>query len=418
MKKRIFCLMLMFLVTFFGCATEDTLSTTSEQDSLVTSQTKTETTETSQSIDLPLPIIQMNVSYPASDAFSEAETRLLFMSEGMMKCYNKFTEEIMPFCFDPLCYHGGNCISNRFFMAGNGMQSIEYADYDNRFYALRGEQLYSFAFDGGDFRLVHSFGEEGKIENGNFYQYNGFRSLRIQDQFVYLIAIDNESGDNILVRYNIETKKLERIFSNEKTNILGYQISKEYLYLSLAGNDAGLYRMKLDGSGMIKLSDELYRDFDDGIFDGQMLYFVQKDNEKGNDTYGQLLSFTPETDEVKTLMQIEGEAAYKLLAVTEDHIYYTRQDKVLLGFYVNEMGSTERFNYCSKIYRLDKKSGDIKIVLDDIRCDTMSIYFVGENVIINGHICVQNETKASRELGTWIAKLDEDGMFTELTVLE
>ena len=46
------------------------------------------------------------------------------------------------------------------------------------------------------------------------------------------------------------------------------------------------------------------------------------------------------------------------------------------------------------------------------------IYFVDDTVFILGVECIVNETMASRRTGGFTAKLDENGMFTELTRME
>ena len=67
---------------------------------------------------------------------------------------------------------------------------------------------------------------------------------------------------------------------------------------------------------------------------------------------------------------------------------------------------------------MDKESGEIVTVLDDIRCSTRMLYFIEDTVILLGSGYVPDETNASSNGAGFTAKLDENGMFTELTRME
>lgn len=354
--------------------------------------------------------------YPVGDAFSETPTRLLYVQMGKLLYYNKLTAETDVFCFDPLCKHSGpdECIAHKFMMADSGIQSIEYCEYDNRFYALRGAQFCSFAFDGSDLRVEHSFGEEGKFGSNRHgvYMFGDLIHLSIHGQYIYFYARDNESGKHALIRFDAQTKEIHRIFYDAETNLGGYLISEDTLYVSMAGAYSGLYRANLDGSRLEKISDNIYADFSTGIFDGEKNYMPESDGE-----HQKIVAFSPARNTFEDILLIEDDARRRLLAVTDQYIFFTKNDPISVGFYESHLGKDEIFNYTSKIYRFDKESGEIVTVLDDIRCSARMLYFIEDTVIILGSVYVPDETNAFSNGGGFIAKLDENGMFTELTQL-
>ena len=357
------------------------------------------------------------IYYPNSAPFSETSTRLLYVQSGILHYYNKITEESHIFCFDPICTHSGpeECIAHKFMMADSGIQSIEYCEYDNRFYALRGAQLCSFSFDGSDLKIEQSFGEEGEFgaNRHGIYLYGDMADLTIQGQYIYFFVRDDESGNYALTRFDVETKEIKRIFHDTNANCCGYLINDDTLYISMVGEYSGLYRVALDGVGLEKISDNIYDDFSNGIFDGERIYMI----ESPGGAYNKIVSFTPETDNFEDVLLLEDEIE-ALLAVSDEYVFYTKREPISVGFYESQFGKDEVFNYASKIYRWDKKSGDTMIVLDDIHCSTRMIYFIGDMVFIIGSMYSPDETKAFSNGATFIAKLDEKGTFIDLTLLE
>ncbi len=363
-----------------------------------------------------------DASYAAGNSFSETPTRILFINAGVIFYYNQMTEEIHRFCFDPLCQHDDfDCISYKFEMAGSIFQSIEYCAYNNRFYALRGEQFCSFSFDGSDLKIEASFGEEGKFEHLELgYLYGGLQHLNIQGKYAFFLAHDVDDGKFVLMRYDVESGEMTRLFHDTNTYVNGYLLQKNEIYLSLVGTYSGLYRMDINGENMEFLSEEIYDCFYLGIHDEESIYMVQRRKETDETTgksqyiYEKIVAFHPETGISETLLTLENGAEHILLASTERYLYYTVREAVSIGYY-NMVGSPqEKFNDYSKIYRLDKESGEIVKVLDDLRIETKSIYFVEDTVFIMGVVCTPSESIAWRTMGGYIAKLDENGMFTEL----
>ena len=375
------------------------------------------TAETTTGVDITPTDTAFKAYYPIGNAFSETPTRVLYVHMSFLRYYNKFTEENNIFCFDPLCRHSGpdECIAHKFMMADSSLQSIEYCEYDNRFYALRGAQFCSFAFDGSDLKVEHSFGEEGKFGSNRHgvYMFGDLLYLSVHDKFVYFYARDNESGKHALTRFDVETKKIERIFYDENTNFGGYFVCEDKIYISMAGEYSGLYRAELDGSGLEKISDNIYVDLSEGIFDGERMYLIESDG-----LHQKIVAFCPESNTFADLLLIEDDAQRRLLAATEQYLFFTKREPVSVGFHESHLGKDEIFNYTSKIYRLDKESGEIVTVLDNIRCSTRMLYFIEDTVILLGSGYVPDETNASSNGAGFTAKLDEKGIFTELTRME
>ena len=367
-----------------------------------------------------------NVNYPITTAFADTPTRLLYVKSGIVYYCNKFTEGSYKFCFDPLCRHRGyDCISYKFEMAAFDFQSIKYCEYDNRFYALRGEQFCSFAFDGSDLKIEYSFGDEGNFETElRPYSYGGIIYLQIQGKNICFLAIDNESGKRVLMHYNAETKKMMSLFRDYDTSIYGYLLDENGVYISVVGNYSGLYYISYDGSNMKLISQDSYESFAKGIFDGERYYFIQTSqryNEEQNRTSyipEKVVAFVPQSGMLEDVFVIETKNEHKLLAVTDQYIYYTVREPISVGDYT-AMGYPQNIsNDYSRIYRYDIETGKIVTVLDEPRCETRMIYFVDDTVFILGVECIVNETMASRRTGGFTAKLDENGMFTELTRME
>lgn len=379
-----------------------------------TESTTNFTTETTTGADITPTDTAFKAYYPLSDAFSETPTRLLYVQSGVVKYYNKFTGESHIFCFDPLCDHAdvNECIAQKFMMADSGIQSIEYCEYDNRFYALRGSQFCSFSFDGSDLRVEYSFGEEGKFGENKHgaYMFGDTAYLCVYGQYAFFLVRDSKSGKFALTCFDVKTKEFERIFYDENTNFNGYWICNDSIYMSLVGDYSGLYRLELDGSGLEKISDETYLNFSEGIFDGEKLYMI----DSVDNVCKKIVSFSPETDTFEDVMQIEDGVPHNLLAVTEDYLYFTKREPISVGFNETPWGKDEVFNYCSRIYRLSKQTGEVVTVLDDIRCSTRMLFFMEDTVFLVGTVYTPDETKASSNGAVFTAKLDENGMFTEL----
>ena len=414
MMKKIVSFLLIFsmLFTFISC------EQTEENENPVTSTTTEREVFTEEKNDIAY--------YPSPDPFSETPTRLLYVNSGVIYYYNKLTAENYIFCFDPLCKHNDySCISWKFEMASYGWQTIRYSAYDNRFYALRGQQFCSFAFDGSDLKVLHSFGEEGSFDNEQMpYAHGDLVYLQIGGKYVYFLASDSESGKRGLMRYDAETQKMERLFYDADTSIYGYLLDGDTLYMSMVGTYAGLYRMNTDGTEITLISSDVYEAFANGIFDGEFLYLIQNeaiyDEEKDRirNIPKKLVVLSLETGEFTDVFDVAVRDDHRLLAVTEDYIYYTVKEPRSIGYYTAMGHPQEETNDYSKIYRFNKKNGEVAVVLDDLCCETRMLYFIEEKVFILGTVCIVSETMAWKNSGGFTASMDENGMFIDLTLME
>lgn len=118
------------------------------------------------------------------------------------------------------------------------------------------------------------------------------------------------------------------------------------------------------------------------------------------------------------VMQIEDGVQHRFLAVTKDYLYFTKREPISIGFSETLFGKDEIFNYCSRIYRLSKETGEVVTVLDDIHCSTRMLFFMDDTVFLVGTVYTPDETEAFSNSAVFTAKLDENGMFTELTKIE
>lgn len=426
MKKMIlFLLSIAIAFSFASCdtSTDDTSPIVSIPSDTFSSDTDSTTTEHH----IPqLPTKSNGTYYPMTTTFSDTPTRLLFTTGGIVHYYNKFTEEIYPFCFDPLCKHNGyDCISYKFEMTDTGRQMIRYCEYDNRFYALRGEQFCSFSFDGSDLKVVQSFGMDGNFETEmKGYLYGGLTYLQIHGKNVYFIARDNESGKRGLMCYDAETKEMNRVFHDENTAVYGYLLSENGIYVYLVGAYQGLYFISYGSRTPKLISDEVYESFAEGIFDDGHFYFIKTtplyDEEKKYTRYlpDKIVAFIPETAAFEDVMEIDIQNEHHLLAVTDEYIYYTVNEPISIGYYESSRMTSEVFNDYSKVYRYHRESGEVAVVLDDLHCETKMLYFIGDKVLILGHVCTPSDDNAFRTSGGFIASLDENGMFVDLILME
>ncbi len=390
-----------------------------------TTETTTGTTETN----IPPEQEEDAAYYRRGHLFAEAETRILyFQSKRTLYQYNKLTEEYAVFCFDPLCTHGKECISDRFHYlnpaaTGTGNMSMDYCEADNRYYFTRGEQLYSVAFDGSDAKLACSFGEAGKFENDknglDIGGANAVSFMGIYDQYVYFFTLDSEEGTRTLKRYDVKTGEVKDIFhrSRSESTITFYGFVDGYLYVGLVGDVYGVYRMNLDGTEMTKLHDDILEPkYVWGIFDGECVYAV---NDTREGIY-EIEAYSIASGEKKLVLA--ADKVITLLAVTNDSIYYTKNEPRSIGYKITNTGGKENkdevINDRSRIYCMDKKTGETKVVLDDITCSVNDIHFFGDAVMINGWFCKVDETNAKKTPAPFIANVDENGVFTELTLLE
>ncbi len=347
----------------------------------------------------PVNAFTLSNAYPRDNYITETPTGLLYFVGKQLYYYNKLTEENDLFCFDPVCDHGGypNCISYKFFSMRVSTQTIEYCDYDRRFYALRGEQIYSFSFDGSDLRHVASFGEVGKFENDDSargsYKAEGLMYLSIQGKYLYFLSRDSETGNRVMYRYDVETDKTEQLFS-ELDAIYCFHVGEKGIYMSLVGENAGFYRANLDGTCLTRVRDYFESNCCHDIFDGERMFFVKSVSESSG-RVDIIVAYDPETDTYEELYKITDGVRHIPVAVTDDYVYLVR------GVY------TGRDSVPRQLLRIDRESGEMITVLDDAAYDAEGVYFFTDKILL--YSTFQNT------LQYFLCDIDEHGNFINMT---
>ena len=371
------------------------------------------------------------VSYPESGRISkmtETPTRIIFTLIDTLYYYNTMDNVPYVFCFDSLCKHNDwrSCISLRFMM--NGVTSkIQYCGYNNRFYALRGEKLCSFSFDGSDLKIEYSFGEKGSLDE---FIYSGQSAdLQIWKNRVYFGNLNSETGTREVFYFEIDTGDIVHLTENIEDSVINFIIYDESLYFEILkktekGSEFGTYRSDMDMQ-QSTLVLEGFSTFDiNSVFHKNEFYYVEYayvlNNEDAQSVPVALVSHNFDTDEKIILYQIEDGVAPQLLAVTDSYVYFIKQDMQYIGYeLVRGTIRVDKYNNFSKIYRLDIKSGECKVVFDDLQCQVGELRFVSpDKVLILGQYCKASEGEAELFDSLFVADIDENGHFINLALLE
>ena len=368
----------------------------------------------------PAPTALFRTGYPSGNNIVETPTRIVYFYNDQMCYYNKLDGESYIFCFDPLCDHQDTrkCLSFRFSQVGAGAQNFGYCAFNNRFYALRGQKLCSFSFDGSDLKVDYSFGENGGWDE---YLYNtwGLYHLGVYDRYVYMITIDSETGERQLMRYDVAAGQMRNLSEN-KGNIMDYMFGYDTLYLMVQTEEStGMYRSDLELS-MIEPASGMNSSSADGIFDGERFYYTEYRYDYDADTGSiettpiYISIYDPQSGEISRIYEIEDGIVLMLLAVTEDAVYFTKLEPVYIGYIMTKYGKQETYNSTSRIYRMDKDGGNVTVILDDLHYGTFDLYVSGSLILIDGAYYIPGEGDVKSNGAFFIGKLDADGMITGL----
>ena len=402
--------------------------TTASTDNHPETTTAIETTTTTQKPDEPRDDKYLfRRGYPAYTMFWETPSRVIFTITDQLLYYSKATDEFLPFCFDPLCMHPHSpelCFSWKFaeMAMTRGWQNLEYCSYNNRIYALRGEQLFSFKFDSSDLKLEYSFGEGGK-EFGRIFLYDGCTELlylHINGQYVYMLHRNAETGNRELMRYDVKTSKMVNM--SEKAHltnhqIWGYILGYDCIYISAFDNDTKkfyLYSADLDLENIKIVSEGVNYDINGGIFDGERFYVVSGQYNDGKYT-GKLEAIDMDTGISKTILEISGENEWELLAVTDEYIYYVPSEKKYMGYETTRNGNDQHYYSCyTSVHRRDKKTGEDIIVYSEDTLDIFTIYIANNIVLIKGQKYIKGNGNADRHSAIFVADIDDNGSFVNM----
>ena len=368
---------------------------------------------------------EKNFYYSKNTTVTEASTRILYSLDGQLYYYNLITAQSYVFCFEPLCDHKAwqECISLKFIENGTNT-SIQYCEYDNRFYTFRGQKLCSFSFDGSDLKIEHSFGEEGSFDQFAYDPFGVF-SLQIIGTRVYFITLDDQDGARKLWYYDVKEDKAINLSADKKISVIDYLIQDDMLLLMLRSEqDGGIYRSDMDMKDIIKVSDTILSDMSQPIIMDHVVYdigYKTIQTEKGKEKIADSIICTNlEKNETKRIYKFSGEQLPSILAVSEDFIYFKQMEPRSIGYELvrGEM-RVEKNNVYSRIYRVDINSGKCEMVFDDLTCQVSDMYFVArDKVLIIGEQCTIGEGNAEFEAKAFSVDLNSEGKFEHLNVLE
>ena len=385
--------------------------------------------------DTPGPVTPPAVQawYPIDSGMTETPTRaLVYMSQ--LYYYNKLDGQFYTFCFDPLCLHQTEeCLAYRLARSLVVRQNIEYSDYNGRLYVLRGQKIYSLRSDGSDVRLECSFGERGDWnDNSSFGDTESLQRMTLQGRYLYAENVFYQDKRIVatLVCYNLETGEVKTLEVGESEEYGDYFVGEDCLYVSFYPLDSieqEWYRMDPTLTTRERIEEPDF--FAEAsslrfIFDGSTLCFVEYhwgQDADGNSKmdYGEIKLYDFESGEQKVLYEREAQHAssIKLLAMTEESIYFTVYDPLYLGTYMDSRTGREEVytNNYHQIYRMDRDGGNLTMIMDDISCEVSNIILLDSKILIYGHICQEIEgSHSAKKVSNMMATLDEDGMVTSI----
>ena len=366
--------------------------------------------------------------YPMQNAMTDTPTRVLFLDGGLCY-YNKMDGNRYVFCFDPLCTHGEECISRHFWPAitSSGYQNIEYSTYNGRIYTLRDQKIYSFRSDGSDIRLECSFGEGGDWDDDeSYFSTESIRMMGFYENYLYVVNFTAQDGSirRALVRYDMDSGETKTLEMDDSLYFQDYLIGEDSLYVAVWGLDGReWYRVSFDFATVERMEGDMPEKSAgiDSLFDGNTLYLVSEiyETDVGNGLMTRVFSSIERYDfasgEYQVLFEQNDGARLQLLAMTEDSIYFTREEPRYLGTYTGRGGETVYTNDYSRIYRMDRNGENLTIIMDDISCEVTGVFLLDSKILIDGNYCREIENSSSCKRNAFmIAELDDAGMVTSV----
>ncbi len=361
------------------------------------------------------------ITYYDGGTFENTSTRVLYSLADQLCYYNKITGETAVFCFDPMCRHGDwrTCISLRFFANSlSSVYKIQYNEYDNRFYTLRGDKICSFAFDGSDLKIVYSFGERGALDEIGVV--GSVHYLQLLKNRVYVSVPDAENGYRDIVYYDIDTGELYNLTQNTGKHTGYYWLFENELYFWVYdGENRHLYRSDPDMQNLREIETDVVFGHSSLFHQDQSYYIASREDDEEDLT---IRSYDLESGEIKTVCSIgKGNNLQPyILAISDTSLYFIKKESIDIGYELIR-GTIEQhmYNDFSKIYRADLQSGEVTVVFDDAECEVTEIYFLENNqVLINGWFCKYGEGDAEKMETLFIADVDENGNFINIKKLE
>ena len=359
---------------------------------------------------------------------TETPTRVLYTLVDTLYYHNKVDGENYVFCFDPLCAHNDwrSCISLRFILNGVGTK-IQYYEGNHRFYGLRGDKLFSFAFDGSDLKEEYSFGEDGSLDK--VYYNIHYEALTVWKDRMYFCGYDEEQDSRELYYYEINNGKVVCLTEKIRESVNCFLIANDEIYIHLISEtESGVYRTDMDLIHLEKLENDYTFLASDALFVGTTAYFnfrkyiPREDGKSGWESVeNEIVAYDTETGEINTFYEYSSTNAAILLAANERYIYFLKPENIYIGYESmrNDTVHVDRYNLNSRIYRLDTETKEIVTVFDDLSCNVQEIYFLdNDRLMILGDHCIAGEGNAQCQQSVFVADMDENGYFINLKLLE
>ena len=354
------------------------------------------------------------VTHSLYHAAIEAPSRVLLAQGGGLWYYSKVDGESYRFCFNPLCQHtfAEKCPSQFFWHAGATRNEITFSESENRFYFLRGQNVYSTSFDASDLKLVCSLGSDGGPDQPAYNQrVFALTNISYYDGYVYFCYTNDMSGRNQIIRCLIKTGKVEQMTPDDEW-VIAYEIADGYIYFKTIDEDnvVTYYTTDMDFKERRIVSDPIDPTpggLHMGIYDGK--YFYKK--------YGdELYALNPRTDEKKLIAKDEEYIkGAQIVCVYQGEVYFILHNPVVIGtHYVEPYGEMSVSTTQNNVWKVTT-DGEIIRVLDFPRGNIRSVNFIEDGVIVNFTTIFDKEFSADNDEYTSGAfvyfDIDENGNF-------
>ena len=356
-------------------------------------------------------------SYSLGHGSIDMEDFILFNYMGEIQYYDRRTNTFRRFCFDSDCNHQNwqECISLRFLMeSARGYQIIQYSEYDDRFYSLRGARLYSFATDGSDLTLECSMGEDGALDQ---YIYNPTRAtnLSIVENYAYLIYMD-ENSKRHLMRFDLEKNRLHEIkYIDSRYQILACHVINGEAYILVNDGVSSVYKIQYSPSGELVFCGTPFEGVNflkEAFYRNEKVYYMKD--------YNIFYVYDFETKKESVFYRYDKDDTIKFHMVTDAYAYFSVTPK---------RGKSSTSEY-GDIYRLDLSTGEATLAFrfsDHMTFDgspiaVYDIHIMSKNKVmicapISGKREIKGEWEAFSSMGV-VVTVTENGDFRNPAIIE
>lgn len=361
-----------------------------------------------------------NKIFNVNEYVCETPTRIIYNLDCELYYYNKLDGGVYTFCFDPVCKHGSDCISQKF-QSLTSWQTILYREEDNRLYALRGKNFLTMNFDGSDVKILYTFGENDWDDS--MYKGTVLKYLQLCDEYAYMLVQNEDSGNYELYRYNIDKGNMDNLMGNaaQINSVDRYKTNGEEIYFwSLNGESNGFYKANMDLTQIQKLSDDNGSYYSpESIFDGKTFYIPVYETIDGQTFTQELRKYDVEKQKEELLCELNAEGYAYIYSVTDRYLYYSVNHGVVIGQRKNAIGNVYDIkNYHPSVQRLDMETGEIQTVFYDLNYEILGMCLMEDAVLLSGNVFEKLGNNITSDSYMMIANIDENGNFVNIRVLE